>query len=39
MPLKQLGQGNVVTQFFQTNWNLTLRRLKKDDLSEMLGFL
>ena len=25
--------------FYQTNWNLTLRRRKKDDLSEMPGFL
>ena len=39
MLLKQSGQGNVVTQFCQTNLNLTLRRRIKDDLSEMPGFL
>ena len=39
MLLKQPGQGNVVTQFGQTNWNLTLRLRKNDDLSERPGFL
>ena len=39
MLLKQAGQGNVVTQFCQTNLHLTLRRRIKDDLSEMPGFL
>ena len=38
MLLKQPGQGNVVTQFLP-NESLTLRRRKKDDLSEMPGFL
>ena len=39
MLLKHSGQGNVVTQFCQTNLHLTLRRRIKDDLSEMPGFL
>ena len=39
MLLKHSGQGNVVTQFCQTNLHLTLRRRIKDNLSEMPGFL
>ena len=35
---EQPGQGNVVTQFLP-NESLKLRRSKKDDLSEMPGFL
>ena len=38
MLLKQPGQGNFVTQFLP-NESSTLRRRKKDDLSEMPGFL
>ena len=38
MLLKQPGQVNVVTQFLP-NESLTLHRHKKDDLSEMPGFL
>ena len=36
---KQLGQGNVVTPFLLNELKLTLRRHKKEYLSEMLGFL
>ena len=38
MLLKQPDQGNVVTQFLP-NESLTLRRRKKEDPSEMHGFL
>ena len=41
MPLKQPGQGNVVTQFLpnELKFNATKYEIrKKDDLSEMPGF-
>ena len=34
-----LAREMLQRRFYQTNWNLTLRRRKKDDLSEMPGFL
>ena len=41
MPLKQPGQGNVVTQFLpnELKFNATKAGRIKDDLSEMPGFI